>query len=147
MGGAKDTIATIIPGLQYRDAAAAIDWLCDAFGFERHAVYSEDDGTIAHAQLKFGNGMIMLGTARGTNGEIAVVQPAEIEGAVTQSPYVIVQDVDAHHARAKEAGASIVTAPEDQPYGRLYVCRDLEGHLWNFGDYDPWSDSDVAGAA
>ena len=61
---AKQTIATVIPTLRYRDAPAAIEWLCRAFGFEKHLVVPGDDGTIAHAQLVFGNGMIMLGSAR-----------------------------------------------------------------------------------
>jgi uncharacterized glyoxalase superfamily protein PhnB len=62
----KNTRATIIPALRYRDATAAIEWLCKAFGFEKHAVYAGDDGVIEHAQLTFGNGMIMLGSARDT---------------------------------------------------------------------------------
>ena len=62
-GHAKDTTATIIPGMRYRDAPAAIEWLCRAFGFEKGLVVPGPDGTIAHAQLKFGNGMVMLGSA------------------------------------------------------------------------------------
>ena len=57
-GKPKETTATIIPTFRYADAPAAIDWLCRAFGFEKHLVVPEEDGTIAHAQLKFGNGMI-----------------------------------------------------------------------------------------
>lgn len=138
--GARNTTATIIPGLRYSDAARAVDWLCDAFGFEKHLVVPGEDDTIAHAQLTFGNGMIMLGSARDDDYGQILVQPTATEGRVTQSPYVIVDDVDAHHARAAAAGAEIVMPPEDQPYGgRLYQCRDIEGHLWNFGSYDPWS--------
>jgi uncharacterized glyoxalase superfamily protein PhnB len=58
------TNANIIPAMLYRDAAAAIEWLCRAFGFEKHLVVPGDAGTIAHAQLVLGNGMIMLGSAR-----------------------------------------------------------------------------------
>lgn len=61
---AKQTVATVIPTLRYRDAAAAIEWLCKAFGFEKHLVVPGENGAIAHAQLIFGNGMIMLGSAR-----------------------------------------------------------------------------------
>ncbi len=61
---AKDTKATMIPAIRYRDAVAAIDWLCEAFGFERHLVVPGEGGAIAHAQLAFGNGMVMLGSAR-----------------------------------------------------------------------------------
>jgi uncharacterized glyoxalase superfamily protein PhnB len=64
--------------------------------------------------------------------------PQEIGGAGTQSAYIIVDDVDAHYARAKAAGAEIIKEVEDQSYGgRLYSCRDPEGHLWSFGSYDP----------
>lgn len=136
---AKKTTATIIPTLRYRDAVAAIDWLCDAFGFEKHLVVSDDDGGIAHAQLVFGNGMVMLGSARDDAFGKLQAPLSSSEAPVPQSPYIIVRDVDAHHARAMAAGAKIVMPPEDQDYGgRLYNCRDPEGNLWNFGSYDPW---------
>jgi uncharacterized glyoxalase superfamily protein PhnB len=133
------THATIIPTLRYEDAPKAIDWLCRAFGFERHVVYPGEDGTVAHAQLTFGNGMIMVGSAR--DDEFGKLQrtPAEAGGFGTQSPYVIVADADAHHARAVAAGAKVVYALRTEDYGgRGYSCRDPEGHLWNFGTYDPW---------
>ena len=136
---AKDTVATIVPSLRYRDAPAAIEWLCAAFGFEKHLVVPGEDGTIAHAQLVFGNGMIMLGSARDDEfGKLQ--QPLETpDSPVSKSAYAIVDDVDAHHARAAAAGARVVMPPEDQDYGgRLYACRDPEGNLWNFGSYDPW---------
>ena len=138
-GLAKATRATIIPTLSYRDAAAAVDWLCAAFGFERHLVVPGEGGAIDHAQLAFGNGMVMLGSAR--DDEFGQLQQplAQAGGPAPQSPYVVVSDVDAHHARAVAAGAQVVMAPEDQHYGgRLYSCRDPEGNLWNFGSYDPW---------
>ncbi len=140
---AKDTTATLIPAVRYRDAAAAIDWLCEAFGFQRHLVVPGEGGAIVHAQLVFGNGMFMLGSAR--DDEFGVLQrPLAGPGEpVSQSTYVIVTDVDAHHARAVAAGAEIVMAPEDQEYGgRLYCCRDPEGNLWNFGSYDPWEENE-----
>ena len=139
---AADTTVTIIPCLRYRKAHVAIDWLCNAFGFERHAVYADAD-TVHHAQLTFGNGMIMLSSAGDGGSEWAnhIVQPAAIGMKQTQSPCVIVADADAHYARAKAAGAEIVIEIADQGYGgRGYACRDLEGHLWWFGSYDPWKD-------
>ena len=142
---AATTTCTIIPTLRYRDAPAAIDWLCAAFGFERHAVYA-DGATVHHAQLTFGNGMIMLSSA-GNAGEWGqhMVQPGEIGMRETQSPCVIVADADAHYARAMAAGAQIVIGIADQQYGgRGYACRDPEGHLWWFGSYDPWQDSTQA---
>jgi uncharacterized glyoxalase superfamily protein PhnB len=138
---AERTRPNIIPTLRYREAAAAIDWLCAAFGFERHLVVPGEGGTIAHAQLTCGNGMIMLGSA--ADDEFGRLQktPVEVGGVGTQSPYVIVPDADAHYERAKAAGAVIVYDIRDEDYGgRGYSCRDPEGHLWNFGSYDPWAD-------
>ena len=139
MSLAASTTATIIPCLRYRDAPAAIEWLCAAFGFAKHAVYADVD-TVHHAQLTFGNGMVMLGSA-GNAGEWGrqIAQPDETGLRETQSPCVIVADCDAHYARAKAAGATIVQDIADQDYGgRGYSCRDPEGHLWWFGSYDPW---------
>jgi uncharacterized glyoxalase superfamily protein PhnB len=133
---------TIIPTLRYRDAAAAIDWLCAAFGFERHLVVPGEGGTIGHAQLTCGNGMIMLGSAADDAFGRLQKTPVEVGGVGTQSPYVIVPDADAHYERAKAAGAAIVYDIRDEDYGgRGYSCRDPEGHLWNFGTYDPWAAS------
>jgi len=139
MSLAADTTSTIIPCLRYRDAHGAIEWLCAAFGFEKNAVHAEGD-TVHHAQLTFGNGMIMLGSAdNGSEWGRQVAQPEEIGLRETQSPCVIVADADAHYARAKAAGAAIVMDIADQDYGgRGYSCRDPEGHLWWFGSYDPW---------
>ena len=132
----------VIPGLRYADAPAAISFLQDAFGFELQACHSDeaDPHIIHHAQLLFGNGMIMLGSAR--DDEFGQLQktPAQVGGGGTQSPYVIVADADAHHARAVAAGAKVVYPLKDEDYGgRGYSCRDPEGHLWNFGTYDPWN--------
>ena len=140
MTDAKTTTATIIPTLRYRDAVTAIDWLCRAFGFEKYLVVPGDDGGIAHAQLVYGNGMIMLGSARDDSFGKLQAPLSTVDGPVSQSPYIIVQnDLDEHHKQAVAAGAQIVMPPEDQDYGgRLYSCRDPEGNLWNFGSYDPW---------
>jgi uncharacterized glyoxalase superfamily protein PhnB len=136
---AKNTRATVIPCLRYRDAPAAIEWLCRAFGFEKQLVVSNEDGTIAHAQLGFGNGMVMLGSVVESEFGRLMRQPDEIGGAETQAPYVIVSDADAVYARAKAAGAKIVLEIKDEDYGgRGFTCRDREGHVWNFGTYDPW---------
>ena len=135
------TTATIIPTMRYRDAARAVSWLCEAFGFERRLIVPGEGTAIAHAQLVFGNGMIMLGSAR--DDEFGGLQqpPARKGDPVTQSPYIIVDDVDAHYERAVAAGAEIVMPLRDEDYGgRDYSCRDPEGYLWNFGTYDPWQD-------
>jgi uncharacterized glyoxalase superfamily protein PhnB len=136
----KNTL-NVISGLRYHDAPAAIEFLCRAFGFERHLVVpGEEEGTIAHAQLRFGNGMVMLGTAgrHGGSFDELMTTPREIGGRNTQSVYVVVDDPDAHHERALAAGAKVVMPLEDKDYGgRGYSARDLEGHVWSFGDYDP----------
>jgi len=139
-GAPMQTTATIIPALRYRDAPAAIDWLCNAFGFERNLVVPGDDGTIAHAQLTFGNGMIMLGSGpRDDDYNRLIVEPADA-GGVTQAPYILVADADAHYAGATAAGAEILMDIADWDHGgRGYSCCDPEGNVWNFGTYDPWA--------
>ena len=130
----------MIPTLRYNDAAAAIAWLCEAFGFEKHLVVPGEDGTIAHAQLVFGNGMVMLGSACESEFDNLQKPPSTPGGVVTQSTYIIVDDADKHYAQAVAAGAEIVIAIKDEDYGgRVYSCRDPEGHVWNFGSYDPWA--------
>lgn len=128
----------IIPALRYRDAAAAIDWLCAAFGFARKMVVPGEEGRIAHAELTLGNGMIMLGDVETAYGRL-VAAPNKGEPA-TQGIYVVVDDADSHYARAKAAGAEIVIDIRTQDYGgRDYTARDPEGHVWTFGTYDPWA--------
>ena len=137
---AKHTTSTVIPTMRYEDARAAIDWLCEAFGFEQHLVVPGENGTITHAQLVFGNGMVMLGSTR--DNEVGQLQkpPRALGGVGTQSPYIIVEDADKHYARAVAAGAEVVIPIKDEDYGgRGYSCRDFEGHVWNFGTYDPWA--------
>lgn len=134
--------SSIIPTLKYQDAETAIDWLCRAFGFEKHLVVPGESGVIEHAQLTLGDGMIMLGSVRDTPLDELQKTPRAVGGVVTQSPYVVIGDVDGHFRVAVAAGAEIIMEPEDQGYGgRLYSCRDPEGHLWHFGSYDPWSSS------
>jgi uncharacterized glyoxalase superfamily protein PhnB len=132
--------SAIIPAIRYRNAKAAIEWLCRVFGFEQQLVVPGAGDTIAHAQLTLGGGMIMLGSAESASawGQL-IKQPDEIGGYETQGPYVVVEDADAVYARAKAAGATIVIDIQDQPQGgRAFTCRDLEGRLWSVGTYDPW---------
>lgn len=136
------TTSRIIPTLRYEDAAAAVEWLGEAFGFAVHLSVPEGDAGVAHAQLVLGESMIMIGPSRDDAFGRLQSTPKSAGGVVTQSAYVIVDDADAHHDRALAAGAEIVYPLTDEPYGgRGYSCRDLEGHLWNFGTYDPWSEA------
>lgn len=122
--------------MTYDDAEAAIAWLEKGFGFERASVHTGPNGRVAHAELRYGDGMIMLGSA-GEN-EFGLRTPREL-GAVSQGVYVIVEDgIDAHYGRAKAAGAEIVREPNDTDYdSREYMARDPEGNLWSFGTYVP----------
>lgn len=137
----KHTIANLIPCLHYRDVPAALEWLCRAFDFERQQVFEDPQAGIIHAQLSFGNGMLMLGPVSDTAFSRQLRQPDEVGGASTQSIYVVVNSADALYTQAKAAGAEIVIELKDEDYGgRGFSCRDLEGHLWSFGTYDPWAE-------
>ena len=131
--------STVITGLRYRNAPAAIDWLSKVFGFERHAVHEGPDGTIGHAELTLGGGMIMLGTGKDDEFGRGFKTPNELGGFETRSVYIVVPDTDAAHARAVAAGAEIIRPLEDTPYGsREFGVKDPEGHTWVAGTYDPW---------
>lgn len=128
---------SVIPALQYKNAKAAIEFLCRAFGFEKNVVYETPDGSVAHAQLTLGNGMVMLGSVKDSEYSKLLMRPADA-GGVTMSVYVVVEDADTHFASAKAAGATIIREPVTQDYGgRDYTCKDPEGHVWTFGTYDP----------
>jgi uncharacterized glyoxalase superfamily protein PhnB len=131
--------STIIPCLRYHDAHAAIEWLCKAFGFTKNAVYENEQGGVEHAQLVYGDGMIMLGEVRDTDFGRQIAQPDQIGDRETQCPYVIVVNCKSHYQQAKDAGAVIVDEYAEKDYGGAgYSCRDPQGHLWHFGSYDPW---------
>jgi uncharacterized glyoxalase superfamily protein PhnB len=134
----KQTLCNVIPCIRYRDAPAAIEWLCDTFGFEAQLVVPNEDGSIAHAQLSFGNGMIMLGSAFDTEYGRLLKQPSEIGDFVTQSSYLVVNNADLVYGRVLEAGGKILLDIKDEDYGgRGFTCRDPEGHIWSIGTYDP----------
>ena len=131
---------SVLFGQRYRDAPAAITWLCDVLGFERHLVVPGPAGTIVHAQLTHGDGMIMLGSFNDNESQRLLKQPDEIGGAETRHAYLLVPDADEVHERVKRSGSSIVLELKDQPYGgRGFTCSDPEGHIWNVGTYDPWA--------
>jgi len=135
------THSSAIPCLRYRDAPAAIEWLCRVFGFEKHLVVADAAGGIAHAQLVLGAGMVMLGsTSRDTVYGRLVKQPSDVGGAQTQTTHLVVPDADAVCARAKAAGARFLLEIKDEDHGgRGFSCFDPEGHLWSAGTYDPWN--------
>lgn len=123
--------AQVVPALFYDDPKSALDWLERAFGFEICLLVTGDDGEIGHAEMEFGNGRIMVG---GTDWAEFPTSPKSTGRRNTQMVHVQVDDVDAHYARAKAAGAEIAAEPEDQFYGdRVYRAFDPEGHFWTFG--------------
>ena len=138
--GPPPTPTPMMMNLCYRDAPAAITWLCETFGFTRRVVHADPSGVVHHAQLTHGNGMIMVSSARDSTPGAPLVSAAHA-GMQTGSLYIVVADVDAHDDRAMAAGATLVRPLTDEPYGgRDYVCRDPWGQMWSFGTYDPWRD-------
>ncbi len=138
------TESRLIPCLRYEDAPAAINFLCSAFGFTRHAVYTDaaNPRIIHHAQLLLGGAMIMLGSARpGPFEKLYGWRSVAEAGGITMSLCGVVADPDAHAAAARAAGADIIVEPHDnEGYpGRSYDVRDTEGNAWNFGSYDPFA--------
>ena len=127
---------TIIPVLPYRDVGAAIEFLTRAFGFTKKAAYDDSDGSVMHAELTLGSGMVLLDVLKDTSFSKLLVRP-EAAGGVTMTVYCVVPDADIHFAHASGAGAEIVRAPVTRDYGgRDYTAKDPEGHLWTFGTYE-----------
>ncbi|HEY6848335.1 MAG TPA: VOC family protein [Terracidiphilus sp.] len=132
--------STVMPALRYRNAPGAIDWLCQVFGFERHAVYANPDGTVAHAELTLNGGMIMLGSAKEDEHAQRYRSPDDLNGVETRGVYIVVADADQVHARAVAAGATILRPLQNTDYGsREFAVKDPEGHSWSAGTYDPWA--------
>jgi uncharacterized glyoxalase superfamily protein PhnB len=115
----------------YQDDRAALEWLEKAFGFETCLVVTDASGKIGHAEMKYGNGLIMVAH----EWSEMVASPKSLGGKNTQHIHVHLEsDIDAHCERARRAGAMINQSPGDQFYGdRTYRCFDPEGHLWTFG--------------
>jgi len=131
--------AGVVPVLRYRDVEEAVTWLSRAFGFEESRFVKDAEGKARYAQLACGDSMIMLCPLGGSAFDACMAQPSETGGCETQIAYVYVHDVEAHKARATAAGAEIVLdMVAGDGRGQGYSCRDLEGHIWSFGTYDPW---------
>jgi uncharacterized glyoxalase superfamily protein PhnB len=132
--------APLMPTVRYRDVPAAIAWLCKAFGMQEHRVVTDQHGVPCYAELAYGSGLLIVAPIEDTAFGRLMVQPDEIGGVETQICYLFVEDAGPHYARAKAAGAVVILEPDDEANGgRGYSCRDPEGHVWNFGTYDPWA--------
>ena len=123
--------AALTSALCYRDPKAALKFLEAAFGVELAMLIEDGDGNLAHAEMSFGDSLVMIGNEWTEKHK----SPASIDGFNTQSVHIHVEgDIDAHCERARAAGAEILMEPADQFYGdRTYRCRDLEGHFWTVG--------------
>ena len=121
------TPTQIIPYIFYRDIPAALDWLTKAFGFKEEMRTGTPSGGM-HGEMSFHGQRIMMGQG---GKEWRMVSPRETSMA-TMGVFIYMDDIDAHHARAVAAGAEIQMPPQDQPYGRTYTARDLDGHPWFF---------------
>ena len=141
--------STLIPSFRYRDAHAAIAWLERALGFTRHAIYSGDNNTVEHAELRHGTGMIMLGSASNSNPNGRWnTTPGEGDGRVTSSVYLVVPDCVPVWESAQAAGAEVVMELKEMSYGgKAFTVRDPEGYLWALGEYDPWVAHEAGTAA
>lgn len=148
------------PSVYYEEPKAAIDWLGRAFGFEVRLKVEGEGGRIEHAELGFGEGLVMIGTAGSVNPDKATWQelyasPRAIGGKNTQGLAIFVDDADAHRARAAAAGAKILREPKTDDYGdeywadRTYIAKDPEGHMWCFIERvrDPKSEADAEAKA
>jgi uncharacterized glyoxalase superfamily protein PhnB len=129
----------ISPSLFYQDGAKAIDWLCRAFGFEVRLKVEGEEGRIEHSELVYGDGLVMVGDLRAKAEKFPHTRsPGQLGGANTQCLMLYVDDVEAHCAAARAAGATIHAEPKTSDYGedywsdRSYECEDLEGHHWWF---------------
>jgi uncharacterized glyoxalase superfamily protein PhnB len=137
---ARECKSTVIPGIYYRNAKAMIDWLCETFGFEKQLVIAGPNGVVMHSQLTFGNGMIMIGSVdSGTPGSVLVRHPDEVGRTETQMLSLLVTDCAELYAKARTAGATILSELEKKDFGgEDFRCSDPEGHLWSFSTYNPW---------
>jgi uncharacterized glyoxalase superfamily protein PhnB len=129
----------VVPMVTYEDGPAAMDWLAEAFGFVERTRWLDDEGRLAHGEMLAGGGVFMLaGLVPGYESPRHHREQCAAAARWSQVPWVVdgamvrVDDVDAHYERARRAGARILSAPEDQPYGRSYRVEDLEGHRWMF---------------
>ena len=131
----------ISSALFYEDAGAAIDWLCRVFGFEVRLRIEGEAGRIEHSEIVFGDGLMMIGSAEGSaekEWRTQCTSPRALGGRTTQTLCIMIDDADAHCARAREQGAEIIVPPTTTDYGedywadRTYLARDPEGHLWWF---------------
>jgi uncharacterized glyoxalase superfamily protein PhnB len=128
----KESKPTFASRLAYKDQRAALEWLERAFGFEPTVVATDGEGKVVHAEMRFGNGLIFVGSEWGE-----IRSPASLGGTTTQTIKVEVENgLDAHCERARAAGGVILDEPKDQFHGdRTYRVMDPERHIWSFSQH------------
>jgi uncharacterized glyoxalase superfamily protein PhnB len=140
-------IRAVCPTIPYRNATAMVDWLCNTLGFQKQCILESENGEIQHAQLIFGESLILVVRVEDSKLERLVVHPDQVGGVETQACYLVVPDIEAHYAAACKSGAEIVSGVERGGLGdRGYVCRDPEGHIWMLGSDDPHEGRPAGGA-
>ena len=129
----------VIPMLSYEDAGGSADWIASAFGLHETGRWADDDGTVTHVNMELDGSEFMLGLpTREYQSPRHHAQVCEHARRWSETPYIVdgvlvyVDDLDAHYAHAKEAGASILTEPSGGEHGRSYRAEDVEGHRWMF---------------
>jgi PhnB protein len=129
----------VIPMIAYENGPAAMDWLSSAFGFTERARMLGKDGRLSHGEMQAGDGVIMLATPspdyqapRRHRAECEPAQKWSRVPFVVDGVLVYVDDIDKHFQRARQKGATILSEPEANDYGKLYRAEDLEGHRWMF---------------
>jgi uncharacterized glyoxalase superfamily protein PhnB len=121
----------ILPYLYYPDATKALDFLVDAFGFEVKSALRDANDEVLTAQLRTGDGVVMIGPGMEAFGTRAVQDP----NWATTRMFVYVDDVDSHYERAKAAGATIVSEPAVHfSDNKIYVATDCGGQQWIFAE-------------
>ena len=131
-----------IPNISYKNPEKAVQFLKDAFGFSEHSIYRDDKNNIQHGELTLGNAMIMISPSNNA-AEFGkhTRTPDEVGGYSTQTPYIIIEEIDAHYKKAKTANAEIILDIKDEDYGgRGYSCKDPEDNIWSFGSYNPYAE-------
>jgi len=133
------TYPDVIPMIAYEDGPKAMDWLSSAFGFQERTRMVGEDGRLSHGEMQAGEGVIMLATPtpdyhapRRHRAECEPTQKWSSVPYIVDGVLVYVDDVNAHYARAKQRGATILSEPEADDYGKRYRAEDVEGHRWMF---------------
>ena len=141
--------SSLIPSLRYRDAFRALEWMERVLGLQRHAVYPGPENTVAHAELRHGRGMVMLGSASNPNPHPEhLAHPAEIGNRVTAPFYLVVPDCGPVWKRVKADGTEVLMELQTMSYGgQAFAVRDFEGYQWSVGEYDPWRAREAAASA